>query len=115
MIRPAELAATWREQAARYEADGLTAPAVLLRRVAGKLDAAQRAAEGEELTLEAAARESGYSRDRLRHLLAEGAIPNVGRRGAPRVRRADLPQKGKRAGGFDPSAAARRVLRQDLP
>lgn len=45
------------------------------------------------LTLAEAARESGYSTDQLSRLIREGKLVNVGRKGAPRVRRGDLPKK----------------------
>ena len=107
----AELATRWRQDAevcARY---GDERGAGVLRQVADELDAAVRAAADEELTLEAAAAESGYSRDRLRHMVADGEIQNAGRRGAPRIRRGDLPRKkSKKCDPFDPAATARRVV-----
>lgn len=45
------------------------------------------------LTLQEAAKESGYSEDHLRHLVAEGKITNAGQKGRPRIRRRDLPRK----------------------
>ena len=110
-MTPVELAARWRQDAevcARY---GDERGAGVLHRVADELDAALRATGDEALTLEAAAMESGYSRDRLRHMVADGEIPNAGRRGAPRIRRGDLPRKkSSRGDAFDPAAAARSVL-----
>jgi hypothetical protein len=49
----------------------------------------------EELTLTAASTLSGYSTDHLSRLLRDGAIPNAGRKGSPRIRRADLPIRPK--------------------
>ena len=49
----------------------------------------------EVLGIRDAARESGYSPDRLRELVRLGEIPNAGRPNKPRVKRADLPKKGK--------------------
>jgi len=79
---------------------------------ARELDEAIAAAESELLTLEEAARESHYSADHLRHLVSEGRIPNAGKRGAPRIRRKDLP---RRAGAvstssYDPAADALRLV-----
>lgn len=51
----------------------------------------------EELTLQEAATESGYSYQHLRALIAGGQLTNVGRKGAPRVRRRDLPRKPRSA------------------
>lgn len=47
----------------------------------------------EELTLEEAVAYSGLAYDTIRRKLAEGEIPNAGRKGRPRVRRGDLPMK----------------------
>jgi hypothetical protein len=49
--------------------------------------------EDEVLSLSTAARESGYSVDRLQKLVADGSIPNAGRKGKPGIRRRDLPRK----------------------
>lgn len=61
--------------------------------VARELDEALRVHGDTPLTLAEAARESGYSEDHLRHLVAEGKIPNAGQKGRPRIRRRDLPRK----------------------
>lgn len=53
--------------------------------------------ELEALTLERAARESGYSKDHISRLITEGRLDNLGKRGAPRTRRGDLPRKPKPA------------------
>ena len=47
------------------------------------------------LTLNAASELSGYSTDHLSRMLREGTIPNAGRKGVPRIRRADLPNRPK--------------------
>jgi hypothetical protein len=60
---------------------------------ADELQRALRAAEADILTVPEAARESGYSADRLKELIREGKIPNAGRKHAPRIRRGDLPRK----------------------
>ena len=49
------------------------------------------------LTLVEAAEESGYHPDHIGRLIAQKRIKNVGRKGAPRIRRADLPRKPKPA------------------
>ncbi|HEY4306555.1 MAG TPA: hypothetical protein VGM82_18915 [Gemmatimonadaceae bacterium] len=105
----ADLVTHWRTDAetlARYGDERLAA---FLRATADQLEAALKAHEDELLDLSAAAKESGYSADRLRHKIADGELPNAGQRGAPRIRRADLPRKStRRAGGFDADAIARR-------
>ena len=70
-------------------------------------------AEDEELTLAESALVSGYSKRRLSELIKDGTLENVGRRGAPRLRRGDLPVRGKskkNANGFDAVAEARSVM-----
>lgn len=75
-----------------------------------------RLSEGDghdELTLKGAAAISGYSADHLSRLIRAGSLPNVGKKGAPRIRRADLPIRPKRDiatarnTGYDPIADAR--------
>lgn len=108
-----ELANRWRSEAALLRAYGHESTALACERHAAELEEALRAAEEETLTLAEAARESGYSERRLREMLAEGRIPNAGRKHAPRIRRADLPRKARRqapAGGYDPVADARAIL-----
>jgi hypothetical protein len=107
---PSELAGLWRERAALLRRHGAEASAMTLEATAGELEAALRAESDTLLTLHDAAQESGLSADRLRHLVAAGTIPNAGRRGAPRVRRQDLPVKsGTRRGTYDPYADATNV------
>ena len=110
MKRLLELAAEWRATADTLAAHGAEQGAATCRLHAAELEAALRAQDDELLDLTAASTESGYSPDRLRHMIAEGTVPNAGRRGAPRVRRADLPHKKRGSAGFDPTAAARRAL-----
>ena len=45
------------------------------------------------LTLEEASARSGYSAEHLARLVRQGVIPNAGRKGAPRVRAADVPYR----------------------
>lgn len=59
--------------------------------LADELEAALRAAAHETLTLEEAARESGYSVAHLARLIQRGTIPNAGRKYAPRILRTNLP------------------------
>ena len=58
-----------------------------------ELEQSLRQQQGETLNLREAARESGFSVDHLGELVRQEKIPNVGRRNAPRIRRADLPIK----------------------
>jgi hypothetical protein len=109
---PSDLPAAWRERAELFRCHGATGQAAALEAVAGELEGALRAAAAEELTLAEASRESGYSERRLRELITEGRIPQAGRRGAPRIRRADLPRRARaEAGGtYDPAADAAALL-----
>lgn len=89
-----ELAREWEEEAnrirKRYGQEQLariceTHAAELRTRIRKHLD--------QKLTLQEAAEESGYSVSHLQHLVADGEIPNAGRKGRPRIRRGDLPVK----------------------
>lgn len=90
MTKPADLPATWRDRADELEPYA-TPAAEAFRRAAAELEAALQARATEELTLGEAAEASGYSKRRLRELLADGTIPQAGRKGGPRIRRGDLP------------------------
>jgi hypothetical protein len=113
-MTPDALAAEWRSRASELRRYGAEPQAVTLEAAAAELDAALREAANEELTYTEAVAESGYSERRLREMIAEGLIPNAGRKGAPRIRRADLPRRvGKAtATGYDPAADAARLLRR---
>lgn len=87
------LCAGWRERATFLRRYGADASAKTLEEVAGELESLA-ASDGEQLlTLTDAARLSGYSADHLGRELRAGRLPNAGRRNAPKIRRADLPQK----------------------
>ena len=79
----------------------------MLRAHAAELGEALREVGRETLTLAQASRESGYSEDHLRHLVADGTVANAGERGRPRIRRSALPSKPKSARS---SAAVDRIL-----
>jgi GAF domain-containing protein len=106
-----KLAEQWRQDADAMRRHACEQIATVIERHVAELEAATRAEDAAPLTLEQAARESGYSVDRLRHMITEQRIPNAGRKGAPRVRRQDLPRKAPRSTGFDPRAAAQRTLK----
>lgn len=107
----ADLAARWREDADRYERDGVPGHAALLRRVAAELEQVGTAGQGEALTVEDAARECGYSASQIRRLLSSGAADNVGDARGPRIRRGDLPQKAGQLTALERARAAERRLR----
>lgn len=88
----AQLPSVWRSQADALERFA-PAAATAFRDAAVALEAALRSDADETLTLAEAALASGFSTDHLRHEIAAGRIPQAGKKGAPRVRRADLPKK----------------------
>lgn len=107
---PDALPDAWQARAADLER--YAPPAAEAYRVAAReLAEALQAAADKPLTLEEAAEESGYSKRRLRELVADGEIPNAGRKHVPRIRRGDLPRKPGSSeetpgGGYDPDADA---------
>jgi hypothetical protein len=112
MHDPAELPQAWRARAAQLREYGAEPQAVALERAAAELEAALHEHDAEELGLTQGAAESGYTPRRLAQMLAEGRIPNRGRKGAPKIRRSDLPKKPTASGGgtYDPHEDARRLL-----
>jgi hypothetical protein len=67
--------------------------ASLIGQILDDVEGSTVADANEELSLPSAAAESGYSSNHLSRLVRDGRIPNAGRPGAPRIRRADLPRK----------------------
>jgi hypothetical protein len=101
----ADLRQRWLSEAAHVRPYNAGA-AVAFETAARELEAAMREQEAETLTLDEAARESGYHADSLRHMVASGEIPNAGRKGAPRIARRDLPKRAGRAAGSTYDATA---------
>ena len=87
------LAADWRSEAELFRRRGMGDLAHMADSYALELQEVLEGLQNEALTLGEAAEESGYSKDHLARLTREGTIPNVGRPGAPRVQRANLPTK----------------------
>jgi hypothetical protein len=108
-----DLAARWLEEAETLDRYRDERGGSLCRMLAAELQAALANHEREVLTLAQASQVSGYTADHLRHLISEGAIPNAGIKGSPRVKRGDVPMKpGERApDDFDPAAEAGKILR----
>ena len=88
-----ELVAGWQREATGLRRWGATAQAEVLDRCAADVEQALRDQGAELLSLTEAATASGYTPDHLRHLINDGKITNLGRKGAPRLRRGDLPRK----------------------
>jgi len=118
--RVTELAGIWRRHAEMLRRYGDDRGATVLEALAGQLEEAIQEQECEVLTLSQAADESGYSKRRLRELVAEGKLPNQGERGRPRILRGDLPVKPvkqrdragqeKRSLAYDPLQDARGLV-----
>lgn len=89
----AELVARWRSEAEALERRGCVEAARLLTSCADEAEAALAGADAEPLPLAEAAKVSGYSVAHLRRLISVGLLRDVAERGAPRVRRGDLPRK----------------------
>ncbi len=100
-----ELALRWREEAALLRSRGADGHAVLEEGLANELEQKLREWQLEELTIEEAADESGYSYKRLQELVSLGEIDNAGKRGSPRIRRRDLPSKAGQGREEEPSPA----------
>jgi hypothetical protein len=105
----------WREQAVALRRYGASGQAEALEQCAGELALALQQAEEDLLSLQAAARLSGFSADHLGRLVRQGKLENYGRPHAPRVRRGDLPQKPaglapRRSGAADMSSLIRDAL-----
>lgn len=108
-----QLAARWRTEADLLERYGDSRGAHVCRLHATELEGAAAEAANQELNLDEASRESGYSARRLRELISSGEIPQAGRKGAPRIRRTDLPRKPgatSTTAAYDPEADATSLL-----
>jgi hypothetical protein len=87
------LSVEWRSRAAQLTAWGALDAAQFWTIAADELDAYEESHGSELLTLDEAARESGYHKDSISRMITEGKLPDGGTKGAPRVRRRDLPRK----------------------
>ncbi len=115
-MKPAEFIAKWEARANELERMGaLVDGATLCRDLLKDLEALRGANEDDLLSLADAAATSGYTRDHLSRLIRDGKIPNAGRRGAPRIRRGDLPRRPRAVapsqnGAYDPVTDARKLV-----
>ncbi len=87
------LTSRWRAEADVLHRRGADEQAFVLKSCAVELEHEGRLFSIEALTLEQAAESSGFSYSALQKMVRDGTIPNVGKKGAPRVRRGDLPKK----------------------
>lgn len=88
-----DLPAAWRARADELRRFAAEPQAVALECAASDLERALAAWQNEALTLSEASAVSGYSADYLGTILREKPQLNAGRKGAPRIRRRDLPIK----------------------
>ena len=94
-----EFAAELRAEAERRKSLWPGDPLVTaLPEIARQIEEHAQAHSLESLTVAEAAKESGYSPDRLYRLLKTGRIEDVGTGSSRRIRRADLPRKGSNSG-----------------
>lgn len=96
-----ELMASWREEAKLFQRRGAKSQAAALRSCADDLEGGFLDWQIEELTLEDASRESGYSYSTLQQKVACGEVANSGAKGRPRIRRCDLPRHGRSCHGAE--------------
>lgn len=90
---PRELPGFWRAEVALLRRRGATEVAAALESCADDLEAALRDEAGAVVSLAEAARISGYSADHLGRMIRASQLVNLGTRGRPLVRVADLPRK----------------------
>jgi hypothetical protein len=90
---PADLPRLWRTKAADFKLHALEAIAAAYELLASQLEQALEQHWDEPLNLRQAHAEGGYSEGHLGRLLATGALPNAGRKHAPRVLRRHVPVK----------------------
>ncbi len=114
-----DLLGEWRAHAKTLRVFGATTQAEAVERCASELDEALAAEDGKLLTLQQAARISGYSADHLGRLVRLGTVRNMGCPRAPRIRQGDLPRKAATLSvhasrlhltGADPRQVARAVV-----
>jgi hypothetical protein len=92
-----ELITRWQDEAAVMEKYGDARGASIVRLMVGELRAAMDAQEEELLSAREAAKRTGYHEDTIGRWLADGTIPNQGKRNRPLVRAGDLPRKPSRS------------------
>ncbi len=113
----------WERYACHCEAmDDHVRASALTRMIVSSLRDIRNLELTEELTLEEAARRSGYNAGHLGRLVRQGKLPNAGRPYAPRIRAGDLPKRAKNLARptierYDPIADARslRSRREETP
>lgn len=90
---PHALPALWRARADALDQYASTAAATTCRTLAEELELALRAEDNDTVTLAEAEKIGGFTADWLSRLIRQGKIENLGKRGAPRIRRSDIPYR----------------------
>jgi hypothetical protein len=109
--------ARWRSETEILHRRGADEQAAVLESCASELQDEGRLFSLESLSLGQAEAESGFSYSALQKMVSEGTIPNVGKKGAPRVRRGDLPKKpgaDKEANHGEPTLATRVLVGRSI-
>ena len=84
----------WTERANEWKKlDVSVKGAPLAEEIIADLEAIAAGTNSEELTVTQAAEATGYTADHIGRLVREGKLTNYGRKGAPRVRRSELPKR----------------------
>src|SRR5713101_9490525 len=81
-----KLARRWRDEAVVLRRRSASAQAAVLESCAAELETWARERDVEAITLHQAAQDSGFSHSALEKKVRQGAIANVGKKGAPRAR-----------------------------
>ena len=93
MSNPHPLVEEFRRHAAYNDVYGSLDAARIWRKAAEAVDIYFSQTDLEVLTLQEASTASGFSVSQLSRLVEQGQLDNAGRKGAPRLRRGDLPRK----------------------
>ena len=108
------LAEKWRQEADQNERRGLKDAAAMARSFADELEAYEESHGSELLTLDEAAKASGYHKDSISRMISEEKIPNAGTKGAPRIARRHLPKKPPSAPVTQTSTSGPQLVQADL-
>jgi len=114
-LRPADLLQLWQQRADFLHQYGDPNSARIWRTAAVELERALEAFGAETLTVDEAAKVTGYTPDYIRKQIAAGDLPNAGRKNAPRVRRGDLKAKPQGGRGRPARPAEQQTTKQITP
>jgi hypothetical protein len=114
MITPEPLLERWETDERRFRRYGEAQIADVLRRCRKDLEESWREWLLNELSLDEAAAYSGWSYGTVQKKVRSGQLPNSGTKGAPRIRRCDLPTRapGYPCPAHESDSLAYRILTQ---